>query len=157
MTAPREIDRVSSSEYRKVVLASVFSTIIEWYDFLIYGTAAALVFNKLFFSLLRALGWNWRRRDGPPDRGDPGRAWVGDPPGTGHGIGWCAAPRGMGAGAMSALTFDPWAALDLNRRTCSAPNPTNPPNPPRLPDAKLDELGALGGERGPILKSALWS
>jgi MFS transporter, MHS family, shikimate and dehydroshikimate transport protein len=36
-------------EYRKVVAASVFGTIIEWYDFLIYGTAAALVFNKLFF------------------------------------------------------------------------------------------------------------
>jgi hypothetical protein len=38
-----------STEYRKVVAASVFGTIIEWYDFLIYGTAAALVFNKLFF------------------------------------------------------------------------------------------------------------
>ena len=39
----------TSREYRKVVAASVFGTIIEWYDFLIYGTAAALVFNKLFF------------------------------------------------------------------------------------------------------------
>lgn len=38
-----------SKEYRNVVAASVFGTIIEWYDFLIYGTAAALVFNKLFF------------------------------------------------------------------------------------------------------------
>jgi MHS family shikimate/dehydroshikimate transporter-like MFS transporter len=34
---------------RQVLFASMVGTIIEWYDFLIYGTAAALVFNKLFF------------------------------------------------------------------------------------------------------------
>jgi MFS transporter, MHS family, shikimate and dehydroshikimate transport protein len=39
----------SDSEVRRVVFASSIGTIIEWYDFLIYGTAAALVFNKLFF------------------------------------------------------------------------------------------------------------
>jgi metabolite-proton symporter len=33
----------------KVVLASMIGTTIEWYDFFLYGTAAALVFNKLFF------------------------------------------------------------------------------------------------------------
>ncbi len=37
------------SEVNRVVFASSIGTIIEWYDFLIYGTAAALVFNKLFF------------------------------------------------------------------------------------------------------------
>lgn len=37
------------SEVKRVVFASSIGTIIEWYDFLIYGTAAALVFNKLFF------------------------------------------------------------------------------------------------------------
>ncbi|MFJ5487915.1 MFS transporter [Hansschlegelia beijingensis] len=34
---------------KKIVWASVLGTVVEWYDFLIYGTAAALVFNKLFF------------------------------------------------------------------------------------------------------------
>lgn len=33
----------------KVALASLIGTSIEWYDFFLYGTAAALVFNKLFF------------------------------------------------------------------------------------------------------------
>src|SRR3954452_1992070 len=34
---------------RRVVLASAIGTTIEWYDFFLYGSAAALVFNKLFF------------------------------------------------------------------------------------------------------------
>jgi len=34
---------------RKVVAASFIGTTIEWYDFFLYGTAAALVFNELFF------------------------------------------------------------------------------------------------------------
>ena len=34
---------------RQVILASFIGTTIEWYDFFLYGTAAALVFNKLFF------------------------------------------------------------------------------------------------------------
>src|SRR5688572_11086386 len=33
----------------KVVAASFIGTAIEWYDFFLYGTAAALVFPKLFF------------------------------------------------------------------------------------------------------------
>ncbi len=39
-----EVDSV-----RKVVTASVIGTAIEWYDFFLYATAAALVFNVLFF------------------------------------------------------------------------------------------------------------
>jgi len=34
---------------RKVVVASLIGTSLEWYDFFLYGTAAALVFNQLFF------------------------------------------------------------------------------------------------------------
>ena len=33
----------------KVAFASMIGTSIEWYDYFLYGTAAALVFNKLFF------------------------------------------------------------------------------------------------------------
>jgi metabolite-proton symporter len=34
---------------RRVVMASLIGTTVEWYDFFLYGSAAALVFNKLFF------------------------------------------------------------------------------------------------------------
>ncbi|MER6380438.1 MFS transporter [Streptomyces sp. NPDC001250] len=33
----------------RIVAASLIGTTIEWYDFFLYGSAAALVFNKLFF------------------------------------------------------------------------------------------------------------
>ncbi|GGO08819.1 MFS transporter [Microbispora rosea subsp. aerata] len=39
----------------KVVGASLIGTTIEWYDFFLYGSAAALVFNKLFFPTEDAL------------------------------------------------------------------------------------------------------
>src|SRR5437870_11796108 len=47
--APRDSDLASRSEILKVAAASLIGTSIEWYDFFLYGTAAALVFNKLFF------------------------------------------------------------------------------------------------------------
>ena len=37
------------SNLRRIVAASLIGTTIEWYDFFLYGSAAALVFNKLFF------------------------------------------------------------------------------------------------------------
>jgi MHS family shikimate/dehydroshikimate transporter-like MFS transporter len=40
-TKPREL--------RRVVFGALVGTALEWYDFFIYGTAAALVFNVLFF------------------------------------------------------------------------------------------------------------
>ena len=39
----------SAGVMRRVIVASLIGTTIEWYDFFLYGTAAALVFNKLFF------------------------------------------------------------------------------------------------------------
>src|SRR5881394_1595568 len=38
-----------ASGTRRVIVASLIGTSLEWYDFFVYGTAAALVFNKLFF------------------------------------------------------------------------------------------------------------
>ncbi len=45
-STPAETDPAA---VRRVVAASFMGTMIEWYDFFLYGTAAALVFNKLFF------------------------------------------------------------------------------------------------------------
>ncbi|WP_235749260.1 MFS transporter [Mycolicibacterium mageritense] len=38
-----------STGLRRVVLASMAGTVVEWYEFFLYGTAATLVFNKIFF------------------------------------------------------------------------------------------------------------
>src|ERR1700712_4522196 len=42
-------DSDHSAQLRKAVIAATVGTTIEWYDFFIYGTAAGLVFPKLFF------------------------------------------------------------------------------------------------------------
>src|ERR1700756_5167900 len=36
-------------QLRKAVIAATVGTTIEWYDFFLYGTAAGLVFGKLYF------------------------------------------------------------------------------------------------------------
>ncbi|WP_024876159.1 MFS transporter [Saccharomonospora piscinae] len=38
-----------ATSIKRVVGASMIGTTVEWYDFFLYGSAAALVFNKLFF------------------------------------------------------------------------------------------------------------
>jgi metabolite-proton symporter len=47
--ADNKIQEVSKSELRTVVLSSLVGTTVEWYDFFLYGTAAGIVFPKLFF------------------------------------------------------------------------------------------------------------
>jgi MFS family permease len=45
MTAPAH----SGTRFGRVVGASIVGTTVEWYDFFLYGSAAALVFGPLFF------------------------------------------------------------------------------------------------------------
>lgn len=55
---PEHMDFGSSpkpSQHRLVGISSMIGTTIEWYDFFIYGSAAALIFNKLFFPTLDPL------------------------------------------------------------------------------------------------------
>src|ERR1700726_528405 len=42
-------DAEHSAQLRKAVIASTIGTTIEWYDFFLYGTAAGLIFGKLYF------------------------------------------------------------------------------------------------------------
>lgn len=42
----RKAQRISITH---VAIASFIGAAIEWYDFFLYGTAAALIFNRLFF------------------------------------------------------------------------------------------------------------
>ena len=48
-TDTQEAGAIMRSQRRRAVVASTVGTTIEWYDFFLYGTAAALVFPQLFF------------------------------------------------------------------------------------------------------------
>jgi metabolite-proton symporter len=47
--APAASAPPTPANLKRIVAASLIGTTIEWYDFFLYGSAAALVFNKLFF------------------------------------------------------------------------------------------------------------
>jgi metabolite-proton symporter len=49
MTERDDLPTPRPSTPRRVIVASLVGTSLEWYDFFLYGTASALVFNKLFF------------------------------------------------------------------------------------------------------------
>jgi len=49
VTAAPVEDAEHRANLRKAVIAATVGTTIEWYDFFIYGTAAGLVFGKLYF------------------------------------------------------------------------------------------------------------
>ncbi len=42
----------SQTQRRRAVLSSYLGSVIEYYDFLLYATASAVVFNKVFFANL---------------------------------------------------------------------------------------------------------
>ena len=49
MLKPPARSKSENREIAKVAVACLIGTTIEWYDFFLYGTAAALVFNQIFF------------------------------------------------------------------------------------------------------------
>lgn len=50
VVGPDEVaDRRSGSLDRRVLIASLTGSTVEWFDYFLYGTVAALVFNRLFF------------------------------------------------------------------------------------------------------------
>lgn len=47
---PADADRIEQRSLRQVAAATIVGTTVEWYDFFLYASAAALVFNKQFFA-----------------------------------------------------------------------------------------------------------
>ena len=49
MDSVEDRNTLNEADIRKVAFASAIGCTIEWYDFFLYNTFAALIFNKLFF------------------------------------------------------------------------------------------------------------
>ncbi|BCF86310.1 MFS transporter (plasmid) [Rhodococcus qingshengii] len=49
MVNQHKLDEPTPSGLRKIVAASMAGTVVEWYEFFLYGIAATVVFNKVFF------------------------------------------------------------------------------------------------------------
>ncbi|QUH04039.1 MHS family MFS transporter [Saccharopolyspora erythraea] len=45
----RDKPRVTDSEARRIAFAAFVGTALEWYDYFLFGTAASIVFNRLYF------------------------------------------------------------------------------------------------------------
>lgn len=52
MTQQHESSTAVLRKNKKVLVASLTGSAIEWFDYFLYGTAAALVFNKIFFPMV---------------------------------------------------------------------------------------------------------
>jgi MFS family permease len=50
MAEPTGAVTVTDSDARKVAFGAFVGTALEWYDFFLFGTAASLVFNRLYFA-----------------------------------------------------------------------------------------------------------
>ena len=50
MSAPNRAPDEAPTGLRRVVIAAMAGTVVEWYEFFLYGTAATLVFAKVFFA-----------------------------------------------------------------------------------------------------------
>ncbi len=85
MSNPQDNTASILQKNKKVLIASLTGSAIEWFDYFLYGTAAALVFNKIFFPMVDpviGLILSWlsfsltffypphRRRDFSPHIGD---------------------------------------------------------------------------------------
>ncbi|GAA3193133.1 hypothetical protein GCM10020255_093470 [Rhodococcus baikonurensis] len=71
IASPTATRTAATVKARKAALGSFVGTAIEWYDFFIYGTAAALVLGKQFFPGTSDLAAPWP--PSPPSPSDSSR------------------------------------------------------------------------------------